>query len=178
MYDVHVWLFELGNPSFPGLILYSTLSLIAMLLISAQICVTTIKPEVQITRKCLAQVRARVAVADLAFTTSEFARTCNSMFLLLLDFYWLASFLYWPEIQERSCESHGIKILFVVSCFLRFKKNIINIKLILQNLLLRSLENLTQTLQLVVKIFNMVKLDHSGECSSEKVQWSIGGDKD
>lgn len=32
------------------------------------ICVTTIKPEVQIRRKCLAQVRARVAVADLAFT--------------------------------------------------------------------------------------------------------------
>lgn len=32
------------------------------------ICVTTIKPEVQITRKCLATVRARVAVADLAFT--------------------------------------------------------------------------------------------------------------
>lgn len=32
------------------------------------ICVTTTKPEVQITRKCLAQVRARVAVADLAFT--------------------------------------------------------------------------------------------------------------
>ncbi|KAJ7387116.1 Mediator of RNA polymerase II transcription subunit 16 [Desmophyllum pertusum] len=33
------------------------------------ICVTTIKPEVQITRKCLAQVRTRVAVADLAFST-------------------------------------------------------------------------------------------------------------
>lgn len=33
------------------------------------ICVTTIKPEVQITRKCLAQVRTRVAVADLAFTS-------------------------------------------------------------------------------------------------------------
>ena len=36
-----------------------------------QICVTTTKPEVQITRKCLAQVRARVAVADLAFTNSK-----------------------------------------------------------------------------------------------------------
>ena len=34
---------------------------------------TTIKPEVQITRKCLAQVRTRVAVADLAFTSSECA---------------------------------------------------------------------------------------------------------
>jgi len=33
------------------------------------ICVTTIKPEVQITRKCLAQVRTRVAVADLAFSS-------------------------------------------------------------------------------------------------------------
>lgn len=33
------------------------------------VCVTTLKPEVRITRKCLAQVRARVAVADLAFTT-------------------------------------------------------------------------------------------------------------
>ena len=33
----------------------------------------TIKPEIQITRKCLAKVRARVAVADLAFTSSEFA---------------------------------------------------------------------------------------------------------
>ena len=36
-----------------------------------QICVTTTKPEVQITRKCLAQVRARVAVAELAFTNSK-----------------------------------------------------------------------------------------------------------
>ncbi|RMX43772.1 hypothetical protein pdam_00019497 [Pocillopora damicornis] len=33
------------------------------------ICVTTIKPEVQVTRKCLAQVRSRVAVADLAFSS-------------------------------------------------------------------------------------------------------------
>lgn len=37
-----------------------------------QVCVTTLKPEVRITRKCLAKVRARVAVADLAFTTSKF----------------------------------------------------------------------------------------------------------
>ena len=66
---------------------------LAMLLIFAQVCVTTIKPEVQIARKCLAQVRARVAVADLAFTTSEFAR----VLLLPLTFGWLAT-----SIQVKS----------------------------------------------------------------------------
>lgn len=42
-----------------------------------KICVTTIKPEVQITRKCLAQVRTRVAVADLAFSSSKLLKCFN-----------------------------------------------------------------------------------------------------
>lgn len=47
--------------------------------ILCQVCVTTLKPEVRITRKCLAQVRARVAVADLAFTTSKFTAVSLSI---------------------------------------------------------------------------------------------------
>lgn len=47
--------------------------------ILCQVCVTTLKPEVRITRKCLARVRARVAVADLAFTTSKFTAVSLSI---------------------------------------------------------------------------------------------------
>ena len=40
-------------------------------------CVATIKPEVYIVRKCLDQVRARVAVADLAFSSSKWMKNEN-----------------------------------------------------------------------------------------------------
>ena len=45
---------------------------------------TTLKPEVRITRKCLAQVRARVAVADLAFTTSKFTAVSKVSSIVIL----------------------------------------------------------------------------------------------
>ena len=66
-----------------------------------QICVTTIKPEVQVTRKCLAQVRSRVAVADLAFSSSKW--TVHFDFL-------------WRQLCRQIDHCYSFRLLFLFGC--------------------------------------------------------------